>query len=73
MLAMVVDVGPTLNQQCFNVSCLLGMARHYTVSGDVTAFHRSGDVNESHRIYSMKRSDVTGNRFEWELGEDKVI
>ena len=23
--------------------------------------------------YSAKRSDVTGNRFEWELGENKVI
>ena len=23
--------------------------------------------------YSVKRSDVTGNRFEWELGENKVI
>ena len=22
---------------------------------------------------SVKRSDVTGNRFEWELGENKVI
>ena len=23
--------------------------------------------------YSVKRSDVTGNRFEWELGDNKVI
>ena len=24
-------------------------------------------------VYTVKRSDVTGNRFEWELGENKVI
>ena len=23
--------------------------------------------------YSVKRSDVTGNRFEWELGENKAV
>ena len=27
----------------------------------------------SQKLYSAKRSDVTGNRFEWELGENKVI
>ena len=25
------------------------------------------------RMYFVKRSDVTGNRFEWQLGENKVI
>ena len=26
-----------------------------------------------HLVYFVKRSDVTGNRFEWQLGENKVI
>ena len=35
-------------------------------------------VNSSYRfvrkmIYSVKRSDVTGNPFEWPLGENNVI
>ena len=31
------------------------------------------DVRPIGMRYSVKRSGVTGNRFEWELGENKVI
>ena len=43
--------------------------------------HMSRSANHGHCFiylitkndYSVKRSDVTGNRSEWELGENKVI
>ena len=32
-----------------------------------------GLIAESMPIYSVKRSDATGNPFEWQLGENNVI
>ena len=34
---------------------------------------RSRSQSETETADPVKRSDVTGNRFEWELGENKAI
>ena len=51
------------------------------INGIAVLTHKVGSNDNSEMVsqfslsfptYSVKRSDVTGNRFEWELGENKV-